>query len=77
MYDSLSQLNLRGARASDKAVLQRSDRVVTLPPGIPSGLVPIITPSGDVAGLVGAGGALTSPRMYGGKTIMKVFWRTL
>jgi type IV pilus assembly protein PilY1 len=63
------------AKTSDGKVLKRIDRVGTIRSGIPSGVVLVINPSGDVTALVGCGGALCSPPPPDGGNTFQMYWR--
>lgn len=60
---------------SSNGVLLRSDRVMTLGQGIPSGVVLIVNSGGEVKGIVGTGGniAQVDVKKYGG--IVPLYWR--
>ena len=75
-YTSLYSSNQR-ATAYGGIVLQRVDRKMALPPGIPSGLVLVMDSSGKLGGFVGVGGALTTaPVSQGGAKYYPSYWRT-
>lgn len=63
------------ARGKDNAVLKRSDRTEQIRSGIPSGVVLVITPEGDLTALVGCGGALCTPPPPAGGNTFQLFWR--
>jgi type IV pilus assembly protein PilY1 len=63
------------AKTSDGTVLKRIDRVGTIRSGIPSGVVLVINPSGDVTALVGCGGALCAPPPPTGGNNFQLYWR--
>lgn len=66
--------NLR-ASGGEGIALRRSDRVMTLGAGIPSGIVVIISASGDSSLLIGCGGAICSSGTTGGGSIIPLYWR--
>lgn len=55
-------------------VLKRSDRFKVIGSGIPSGVVIIISQSGESA-LIGVGGGLEIPPVELGKTAIRLYWR--
>ncbi len=63
------------AKGKENSVLKRSDRTQQIRSGIPSGVVLIITPDGDVVALVGCGGALCTPPPPSGGNTFQLFWR--
>lgn len=71
-YDALSKESL--ARGKDGQVLMKSDRVVTLGEGIPSGIVVLIDKSGKVSLKIAASGRLTD--IQGGRknTYYPLYW---
>jgi type IV pilus assembly protein PilY1 len=72
--DSTSTTNTRATSKSGK-ILLKSDRVQTLGSGIPSGVVPIIPPDGQVELLVGVGGGLPQPPPPEGDVAISLYWR--
>jgi type IV pilus assembly protein PilY1 len=74
LYSSLKASNLR-ATTQNGAVLQKNDRSVTLPPGIPSGLVLVINASGELGGIIGAGGSLPPVKVKKGGSVIPIYWR--
>jgi len=72
--DSLSTTNKRATSVSGQ-VLVRSDRVMTLGSGIPSGIVMIINPSGETKMLIGVGGVIPSATPKKGGSIIPLYWR--
>ncbi|MGH7273504.1 MAG: hypothetical protein ACREIQ_03460 [Nitrospiria bacterium] len=66
--------NTRATNAYGERLL-RSDRVMTLGSGIPSGVVMIITGGGDVTALVGCGGSLCNPPPLRQGNTFRVYWR--
>lgn len=70
--DNLTVTNTRAL--SDGDILQRSDRVLTLGAGIPSGVVVVITPSG-ITMYVGGGGALYQPDIPDDRNTLMLYWR--
>lgn len=76
--DTASTTNVRAfmnGSNSSNGVLLRSDRVMTLGQGIPSGVVLIVNSGGEVKGIVGTGGniAQVDVKKYGG--IVPLYWR--
>ncbi len=63
------------ATATPGQVLLRSDRVKTLGEGIPSGVVLVVSASGELTALIGTGGNITSEMTKKGGTIIPVYWR--
>ena len=74
--DSYSITNTRATKAYGQ-VLLRSDRVMTLGSGIPSGVVMIITGGGDVTALVGCGGSLCNPPPLRQGNTIRVYWKRM
>jgi type IV pilus assembly protein PilY1 len=74
--DSTSTSNTR-ATNTDGDILMRSDRVMTLGRGIPSGVVLAITAAGDVTALVGCGGSLCAPPAPATPNTIPIYWRLL
>jgi type IV pilus assembly protein PilY1 len=72
--DSTSTTNTR-ATNDDGEVLLKSDREQTLGSGIPSGVVPIIPPDGQVELLVGVGGGLPQPPPPDKDVAISLYWR--
>jgi len=66
--------NTRSLNSEGEALL-RSDRVMTLGSGIPSGIVVIVGAGGDSQLLIGCGGAICSADTSGGGTIIPLYWR--
>jgi type IV pilus assembly protein PilY1 len=56
-------------------VVLKSDRVQTVGSGIPSGVVPIIPPDGQIKLLVGVGGGLPQPPPPDEDGTMSLYWR--
>ncbi|HLB03276.1 MAG TPA: PilC/PilY family type IV pilus protein, partial [Nitrospiria bacterium] len=74
--DSVSNTNTR-AKNKDGDILMRSDRVMTLGIGIPSGVVLAITAEGDVTALVGCGGSLCAPPAPSTPNTIPIYWKML
>jgi type IV pilus assembly protein PilY1 len=74
--DGLSPSNSRATNDSGE-VLQRSDRVMTLGYGIPSGVVLVIKAGGDVLALVGCGGALCAPPPPSAGNTFGLYWKIM
>ncbi|MDH4100706.1 MAG: hypothetical protein OEV28_09065, partial [Nitrospirota bacterium] len=72
--DSSAPDNAR-ATATEGQVLQRSDRVKTLGSGMPSGVVAIISASGESAIMVGIGGGLAMPETKSDTGVVRIYWR--
>lgn len=62
------------ALGKDGEILKRSDRFQVIGSGIPSGVVIIISQSGESA-LIGVGGGLDIPPVELGKTAIRLYWR--
>jgi type IV pilus assembly protein PilY1 len=56
-------------------VLQRSDRVMSLGVGIPSGIVLVINPGGQLKALIGVGGVIAGADPKKGGSIVPIYWR--
>lgn len=69
----VSETNTR-ALGKEGEVLKRSDRFKAIGSGIPSGVVVIISQSGESA-LIGVGGGLDIPPVQLGKTAIRLYWR--
>lgn len=72
--DGITPPNSRSLSSSGK-VLGRSDRVKTTGTGIPSGLVIVITPGGNLKALTGVGGAIPPDNPKPGGAAMPLYWR--
>lgn len=68
-----SETNQR-AMGKEGEILKRSDRFNVVGSGIPSGVVVIISQSGESA-LIGVGGGLDIPPVQLGKTSIRLYWR--
>lgn len=68
-----SESNTR-AKGKEGELLKRSDRFEVIGTGIPSGVVVIITESGESA-LIGVGGGLEIPPIQPGRTAIRLYWR--
>lgn len=72
--DSTTTSNTRAVNATGE-ILLKDDRVQTLGSGIPSGVVPIIPPDGEVALLAGVGGGLPQPPPPNKDVTIPLYWR--
>lgn len=55
--------------------LDRTDRVMTIGSGIPSGMVLIINPGGETKALIGVGGVIPGETPKKGGSIIPLYWR--
>jgi type IV pilus assembly protein PilY1 len=72
--DSDTTTNTRAVNAGGY-ILKKTDRVQTLASGIPSGIVPIIPPDGQVELLAGVGGGLLQPPPPNKDITIPLYWR--
>jgi type IV pilus assembly protein PilY1 len=72
--DSTTTTNTYATNKHGKVVL-KSDRVQTVGSGIPSGVVPIIPPDGQVELLIGVGGGLPQPPPPDEDIAISLYWR--
>jgi len=68
-------LDNKRAKSTPGQVLLRSDRLVTLGSGIPSGIVLIINPNGGLKALIGVGGVIPGQNPKKGGSIVPLYWR--
>ena len=66
------------SRAEDDSgnVLRKEDRSIDLGVGIPSGVVVLLPPSGEVKLLIGSGGGIRSVDPVLGGTVYPIYWRS-
>ncbi|AJE02896.1 pilus assembly protein [Geobacter pickeringii] len=76
-YDTSNDGTTTNARANGGSgqVLMRSDRVKTLGTGIPSGIVILITSSGEQRALIGVGGVIANETPKKGGSVVPLYWR--
>ena len=63
------------ATSTSGQVLQTSDRSKTIGSGIPSGIVMLISPGGDIKALIGVGGVIAGENPKKGGSIKPLYWR--
>jgi type IV pilus assembly protein PilY1 len=73
--DNPADITNKRALTTPGQVLLRSDRVKTLGSGIPSGIVMIISPSGELKTLIGVGGIIPGENPKKGGSIIPLYWR--
>jgi len=61
--------------ATNGEVVKRSDRVIDLGSGIPSGAVQVISSTGETVEMIGVGGSITTLSSRGGGVTMPLYWR--
>jgi type IV pilus assembly protein PilY1 len=76
-YSTLHNATSGNARATAVTgqVLQRSDRLQTIGNSIPSGVVLVVSASGETALFVGSGGAMPKQKPKKGGAIVQEYWR--